>query len=133
SQILLLEGHTDHVMGVAFNADGNIAASGAADRLIKIWDLETGEIQRTISNYSRQATSIRFIGDTNRIVSSNGDTSVKIHVTSDGKNERTFGGAKDYLYCSTIPPDGSQVIAGGREAVIYIWNATSGQLITSFG
>lgn len=133
SQILLLEGHTDHVMGVAFNADGNIAASGAADRLIKIWDLETGEIQRTISNYSRQVTSIRFIGDTNRIVSSNGDTSVKIHVTSDGKNERTFGGAKDYLYCSTISPDGSQVIAGGREAVIYIWNATSGQLITSFG
>ncbi|WP_437191795.1 c-type cytochrome domain-containing protein [Planctomicrobium sp. SH527] len=133
SQIQLFEGHTDHVMGVAFNADGNLVASGAADRLIKVWDLDTGEIRRTIDNYAKQVTSVRFIGNTNRIVSSNGDTSVKIHVTSDGKNERTFSAAKDYLYCNIISPDGLQVIAGGREAVIHIWDATTGKVITSFG
>ena len=34
-----LEGHTDYVVSVAFNPDGQILASGSADNTIRLWDV----------------------------------------------------------------------------------------------
>jgi WD40 repeat protein len=34
-----LEGHTDGVLSVCFNADGQKLASGSEDKTIKIWNL----------------------------------------------------------------------------------------------
>jgi len=37
-----LTGHSDRVNVVAFSPNGNRVASGSHDRLVKIWDTETG-------------------------------------------------------------------------------------------
>jgi len=37
-----LTGHTALVISVAFSPNGNLVASGSDDRLVKIWDTETG-------------------------------------------------------------------------------------------
>ena len=38
-----LTGHSDWVRSVAFSPDGKRVASGSDDRLVKIWDTETGD------------------------------------------------------------------------------------------
>ena len=38
----VLPGHTDMVLSVAFSRDGKRAASGSIDKLVKIWNAETG-------------------------------------------------------------------------------------------
>ena len=37
-----LEGHTSEVLSVAFSPDGTRVVSGSLDRLVKVWDVETG-------------------------------------------------------------------------------------------
>ena len=37
-----LTGHTREVYWVAFSADGKLVVSGSLDRLLKIWEVETG-------------------------------------------------------------------------------------------
>ena len=37
-----LTGHTDLVWSVAFSPNGNRIVSGSRDKLVKIWDTETG-------------------------------------------------------------------------------------------
>ena len=37
-----LTGHTDAVGSVAFSPEGNRVVSGSYDKLVKIWDTETG-------------------------------------------------------------------------------------------
>ena len=45
-----LTGHSDVVMSVAISRDGTRAASGSDDRLVKIWNLETGaEVRAALS------------------------------------------------------------------------------------
>ena len=37
------EGHNDHVLFVAFSPDSQIVASGGMDKVIYLWDSETGK------------------------------------------------------------------------------------------
>jgi len=41
-QVRTLRGHSHGVMSVAFSPDGTRVVSGSADKLLKIWDVETG-------------------------------------------------------------------------------------------
>ena len=43
-----LSGHTGAVWGVAFTADGKQLVSGGEDGTMKLWDLTTGEVLRTL-------------------------------------------------------------------------------------
>ena len=38
-----LEGHTHHVLDVAWQSDGKLIASAGSDRKVRLWDLATGE------------------------------------------------------------------------------------------
>ena len=62
------EGHTHHVLGVGWQYDGAKLASAGADNVIKIWNFTTGEQERTIQGFSKQLTSLEFIGITNEIL-----------------------------------------------------------------
>jgi len=44
-----LKDHSDAVYSVAFNSDGTLLASGAADRAVKVWDVATGKRLFTLS------------------------------------------------------------------------------------
>jgi WD40 repeat protein len=43
-----LKGHTDGVQSVAFSPEGTTLASGGSDSTIRIWNVQTGELLRTI-------------------------------------------------------------------------------------
>jgi WD40 repeat protein len=112
--------------------DGLSEQSAGADNAIKIWNVETGEQHRTIQNYSKQVTAIRFIGTGDNIVSCSGDKSVKFHRANDGGNYRGFGGATDFVYAVAALRDESLVVAGGEDGVLRVWNGTNAQVLFNF-
>ena len=42
-QVCTLEGHSGAVYSVAFSSDGKRVVSGSKDRLVRIWNAETGD------------------------------------------------------------------------------------------
>ena len=42
AEIMTLKGHTDTIDSVAFSPDGKLLASGASDKTVKLWNIETG-------------------------------------------------------------------------------------------
>jgi WD40 repeat protein len=124
-----LEGHTHHVLGVAWRLDGKILASGSADNTIKVWDATTGEQKRTIQGLTKEVTSITFLADTPRAIVSAGDNNVRLYNTDSGGNERNFGGATDFLYSAATSADGKLVVGGGQDGVLRLWNGENAQVI----
>lgn len=62
-----LRGHTDAVISIAFSADGTQLASVGRDKALKIWNLKTGEVVRTITGAEQQLSSVAWSGDGKRL------------------------------------------------------------------
>ena len=52
-------GHSKGVTTIEFMADGALIVSGALDQNIRIWNVETGELVRTLNNHTRAIHELR--------------------------------------------------------------------------
>lgn len=126
------EGHTHHVLGMAWRADAKVIASASADNSIKVWDAASGDQLRTITGFGKEVTSIEFLADGPEVIASSGDRTVRLYNTADGGNPRNFNGGGDFMYASAAAPDGSLVIGGGQDSVLRLWNGTNAEEIKQF-
>lgn len=130
-----LEGHTHHVLGLAWHDDGFLLASSSADTTIKVWDVELGQAQRTISGFGKEVTALSFVGRSTQILSSSADQQVRLHNAADGKLIRAIGGPSDALYSLTaMTPDTANaktalVAAGGQDGTLWVWQVEDGKAI----
>jgi len=56
-------GHAGKVRAVAFSPDGKTLASGGSDRMMKLWDTQTGELKRTLIGHVAAVDTIFFSRD----------------------------------------------------------------------
>lgn len=129
------EGHTHHVLGLAWHDNGHLLASSSADNTVKVWDVELGQAQRTITGFGKEVTSIAFVGRTNQLLSASSDKNVRVHIVADGKALRTISGSADSLYSLTnyaLDPSDSKtafVLSGGQDGTLWIWKVEDGAVI----
>jgi WD40 repeat protein len=71
-------GHSAEIKGVAFSGDGQRAVSASGDHMLKVWDVDTGELEATFT-CDAPLTCCAFAGRS-RIVA--GDDSGRIHFIS---------------------------------------------------
>jgi WD40 repeat protein len=128
----LFEGHTHHVMGVAFRADGRVLATAGADGVVNAWDMIIGERKKKIEGWTKEVTSVQFIGATNQIVTSAGDNLVRI-VTDEGAEVRAIAKLPDYMQAAASAPTGGTIIGGGEDSMLRVWDGTSGKELAAFG
>ncbi|HEY9864168.1 MAG TPA: serine/threonine-protein kinase [Candidatus Obscuribacterales bacterium] len=73
-----LIGHTWVIYGVAITPDGKNIVSCSEDETIKIWNLETGELEKTLIGHSGEVVAIAISSDCQTIVSGSYDKTVRL-------------------------------------------------------
>jgi WD40 repeat protein len=125
------EGHTGHVLGVAWQRTGRTLASGAADNSVRVWDLVAGEQKKAIAGFDKEVTAVRFVGDTDQFLAAAGDGRLRL-LKPDGGEVRSFAGSAGFVYATAATRDGTVVIAGGEDGVLRVWDGGAGASITTF-
>jgi len=121
------EGHTGHVLGVAWQANGRRLSSAGADNAIKVWDVVTGEQQRTITGLKKEVTAMTFIAPGDEVIACSGDPTVRIYNAANGGTVREFPGATDFVQSVAAGP--TWLAAGSQDGKLRIWTISDGKLI----
>jgi len=104
-ELILQMGHTQSVNAVAFSPDNRWLASGGKDNVIKIWDLTTGNVLRTLYGHSSNINALAVSDDGKLLASGSGNV----------KDDRDFG---------TFIKGG---VVGGEDNTVRIWHVLTGR------
>src|SRR5258705_2401553 len=105
-ELMLQAGHTRSANAVAFSPDNHWLASGGKDNVIKIWDLATGSVLRTLYGHTSNVNALAVSPDGKLLASGSGDINDK----------RDLG---------TFTQGG--VVGGAEDNTVRIWSVQTGQ------
>jgi WD40 repeat protein len=109
------------VNSVAISPDGKIlASSGNWDKTIRIWNLSTGQVIRTLSGDSDRVTSVAFNPD-GKILASGGDNGIKIWNLATGQEISILKSHTGLVNLVAFSRDGRTLANGSSDATIKIW------------
>ncbi|MHA1772107.1 MAG: WD40 repeat domain-containing protein [Candidatus Thorarchaeota archaeon] len=114
---------------IAFSPRGDIVVTGGVDRLIKIWDIKTGERLATLEGHSYPILSLSFSPDGDKFVSGSGDTTLMVWDVDNLQRLHHLKGHSLYVVGCEWDPSGNRIISAGVDGVIGVWDPSSGEKI----
>ncbi len=80
-----LQGHTGHVMTLAFEPDGKALLSTSADQTLRLWDIQAGKLVRTFWGHRAAVRDAAFLADGRRLLSASADGTLRVWDRDSGK------------------------------------------------
>ncbi|WFD35364.1 Lissencephaly-1 [Malassezia cuniculi] len=125
-----LQGHRLPVTSVVFHPRFSIVASASEDATLKLWDWETGELERTLKGHTKPVQAIDFDASGDYLVSCASDLAIKLwHGADDWKNVRTIYGHEHSISDVRFLPDARHIISASRDRTLRVWEVESGRCV----
>jgi WD40 repeat protein len=126
--VAVLRGHTNGVSGLAFSPDGKALATVGGPRVVRLWNIDTGQTTSTISPKDGGLFGVAFSPDGKTIATcGHRDGTVRIWDTDTGKLVRTLSGHKDWVYTVAFSPDGKTLASGAWDVTARLWDVATGR------
>lgn len=118
-------GSRDTFYDAEFSPDGKFVATGGYDRMVTIWDAESGKVKHRIEVHTGAVFDLAFSPDGKVLASASADQTVKLWNTRTGERLDTLNQPQDEQYSVLFTLDGKHVIAGGADNRIRMWRLLS--------
>ncbi|TAD80988.1 MAG: hypothetical protein EA000_21635 [Oscillatoriales cyanobacterium] len=128
SLLRTLEGHPT-VSDIVLSADGQTLVSGGQDKTIKVWELPTGKLKKTLRSDSGAINDLAIAPDGKTVVTASGDRLIRIwDITSDRPPQILKGHSGSVLHVH-MASDGKTIIsvADGIDREIKVWDIATGK------
>lgn len=120
----------DDVRAVALSPDGRLLATGGKDKLISLWEPESGRLQRRLSGHKKDIRMLAFVAGGRRLVSVSDDKQAILWDAKNGTQLRILGGHDDQIVHLAVSRDGRKLVTGERrrgDGLIILWDPETGR------
>ncbi len=128
--IHILADHKDGVSSCAMSAQG-LVISGSYDCTVKLWNLKTGDLLKTIEAHSDRVNAVALSADGQSFASACQNGTIKAWKLGKGKVEEIFRleAHQAAVTCIQFSVNGELLITGSEDKTVKIWNTETGQLL----
>lgn len=113
------------VHALALSSDGNLLASSGFDRVIDIWNVESGKPVAHLEGHGFSVRSLAFLPD-GRVMSGSSDRTVRIWNTRTGSVEKVLDGHTRKVEAVAASMRGRYIASGGDDQTVRVWDAATG-------
>jgi len=138
-ELVVQTGHAEVISSMSFSPDGKSLASGSLDGTIKLWEVSSGLLLRTLDERAQSSgasglqirTFLAFSPDGKLLASGGRDRTIKLWDAATGKVVRQIAGLAADITAFAFSPDGKTLVSGGQDKLVKLWDAATGQEIAT--
>ena len=128
---ITLKAHAGRVITLAFSPDGKTVASSGGDSKVCLWNVDTGNAIRTLTQHQHPVLSLAFSPD-NKMLASASERQCYVWDVATGdrisvlkqEQHKTAG-------VLVFSPDSSILVSGTRHGILQFWNPQTGHLLST--
>ncbi len=131
-----MTGHEKAVNAVSIADNNRTVISGSSDKTLKVWNLDNGELERTMKN-SFAANVVMATNDGSMVISSGVDRVLRLFRVNTGDLLRTYSNKANpkedaLVRAIDISPDGNQFATARVDKTVQIWDFNTGDSVKTF-
>ena len=129
-----LEAHPGKVKALTFSPDGKLLASGSEDRIVRVWDTQSGSLLRALAGHTKRVNVVAFTPDGKLLVSASDDQTLKAWDVGTGKLIRSIQVTTEGingLSSIAFSPDGKRMVTT-LGASVGLWDVGDWRVIENY-
>ncbi len=126
------EAHSDTVLGLRFSPDGRYLATCGADKLCRLYQLDTGTLVRSFEGHTHHVLSVAWQNDGQTLATASADNSVKTWNVSTGERKQSIAGFTKEITGIEFVGQTDQIASGSVDGLAKVHNASNGQQVRVF-
>lgn len=127
------EAHSDTVYDLEFSRDGKRIVSGAADKFVKLFDVETGKLVRAYEGHTNHVLGVAMAADGSSLASAGADNAIKLWNTETGEQRRTITSHSKQVTAIDFVGISENVLTCSGDFTVRLHKASNGQNFRNFG
>jgi WD40 repeat protein len=120
-----IKAHDNRTASVAFSPDGLMLATGAYDKLAKVWSTATWMRMYRFQGHDFTIFQVAISPDSTRMATASNDGSVKIWNLTNGHLLKTITGFESTVHSVAFNPAGDLLIAGAGDGTLHVFSTST--------
>lgn len=121
--------HSDTVFGLRFSPDGSRLASSAADKTVRLWDVASGELMKSLEGHTHHVLGVDWHAHGQTVATASADQTVKVWNVETGGQRRTIGGIPKEVTSIRYLGDSPQFAVACADGQVRLYNGDDGKLV----
>jgi len=120
------------IFGIGFSRDGRTLVTGNFNGTVKLWDVASGRLLRTLDGHTDVVYKGVFSPDEKVIASCSRDGKIKLWDVATGSELRTLTGHTRPVKAVAFSPDGKMIASVSNDGSLRLWDVATGVQQRSF-